>query len=175
MSMKKTFALQPHPTTPCPFVTAIDVVAEVTTTALQCTYTVHGAIDQLAIPPTAAIPARMDELWKQTCFELFAISPGARDYREFNFSPSGDWAAYAFTGYREGMATLDLGGPPTVSREQSPDRFRLQAVVRTASATVPKLALSAVIADSSGHRYYWALRHAPGKPDFHHASSFVTL
>jgi hypothetical protein len=36
-----------------------------------------------------------------------------------------------------------------------------------------KLALTAVIEDSSGTLSYWALKHAPNKPDFHHSDGFV--
>ncbi len=36
-----------------------------------------------------------------------------------------------------------------------------------------KLALSAVVEDDSGTLSYWALKHAPGKPDFHHSDGFV--
>ncbi len=35
------------------------------------------------------------------------------------------------------------------------------------------LGLSAVIEDRSGALSYWALKHPPGKPDFHHADSFT--
>ena len=55
---------------------------------------------------------RTDGLWRHSCFEAFIGHGGARDYWEYNFSPSGAWAAYHFTGYREGMAPLLKGAPP---------------------------------------------------------------
>ncbi len=36
-----------------------------------------------------------------------------------------------------------------------------------------RIALSAVIEDESGRIFYWALKHAPDKPDFHHAAGFI--
>ncbi len=33
--------------------------------------------------------------------------------------------------------------------------------------------LSAVIEDDAGRLSYWALKHPPGKPDFHHGDSFA--
>ena len=36
-------------------------------------------------------------LWQTTCFEAFLRAPGGEAYREWNFAPSGDWAAYDFT------------------------------------------------------------------------------
>ena len=35
------------------------------------------------------------------------------------------------------------------------------------------IGLSAVIQDADGGTTYWALAHAPGKPDFHHPDSFA--
>ena len=42
-------------------------------------------------------PGRADELWQSTCFELFLRTPSEENYAEWNFAPSGQWAAYAFT------------------------------------------------------------------------------
>jgi len=36
-----------------------------------------------------------------------------------------------------------------------------------------KLALAMVVEDAGGALSYWALNHAGGKPDFHHASGFI--
>jgi len=36
-----------------------------------------------------------------------------------------------------------------------------------------RLALSAVVEVDDGSLSYWALRHPPGGPDFHHAEGFV--
>ena len=41
---------------------------------------------------------------------MFIRPEDGEGYYEFNFSPSGEWAAYRFSGYREGMADLPLGG-----------------------------------------------------------------
>ena len=36
-----------------------------------------------------------------------------------------------------------------------------------------RLGLCAVIEETDGQKSYWAAAHPPGKPDFHHADSFV--
>jgi hypothetical protein len=36
-----------------------------------------------------------------------------------------------------------------------------------------RLGLSAVIEESNGVLSYWALKHPPGNPDFHHPDAFV--
>jgi hypothetical protein len=36
-----------------------------------------------------------------------------------------------------------------------------------------RLGLSAVVEATDGGLSYWALRHPPGKPDFHHIDAFA--
>jgi hypothetical protein len=36
-----------------------------------------------------------------------------------------------------------------------------------------QLALSAVVEDEQGLLSYWALKHPPGRPDFHHPDAFA--
>ena len=36
-----------------------------------------------------------------------------------------------------------------------------------------RIALSAVIEEVDGTKSYWALRHPPGAPDFHHPDCFA--
>jgi len=42
-------------------------------------------------------------------------------------------------------------------------------------APTREFALSAVIEDDDGAFSYWALRHPPGKPDFHHPDAFALM
>jgi len=42
-----------------------------------------------------------------------------------------------------------------------------------APGTRLRISLTAVIEDTSGRIAYWALKHAPDKPDFHHAAGFI--
>lgn len=119
----------------------------------------------------------VDELWRHTCFEVFLAEPGSTAYREFNFSPSGEWAAYAFTAYRVGMTPLQPGSPPQISWQQTMDRLELIAIlpadILIATEGVMRMALSAVIEEQSGTITYWALKHPAGQPDFHHPESFA--
>jgi hypothetical protein len=168
-------ALQPHPDSPLTSVRGIDAAAELTAFGdLTLSYTLDGDIASLRIPATA-MPRHRDGLWRQTCFEAFIGTAAAPAYLEFNFSPSGEWAAYTFRAYRDG-AVLELDAPPEISCEIDADRLRLTATV--ASEYLPKarrlrLGLSAVIEDVDGRIGHWALRHPPGKPDFHHTDAFA--
>ena len=73
--------------------------------------------------------ARADELWQTTCFEAFLEPRAATAYREFNFSPSGDWAAYDFDGYREGMAERRGRAPPYIRMEDNFTWWTLGATI----------------------------------------------
>lgn len=155
--------LHPHPDTPCEAVERLE--AEVTRTAegLALRYILTGDLARLRIPPPAAAE-RTDELWRRTCFEAFAAGEGG-GYSELNLAPSSQWAAYRFDGYRSGMAPLDIP-PPAIEVSRSDDRLELSA--RVALPGVRRLGLTAVIEGADGRISYWAVRHAPGKPDFHH-------
>jgi len=187
-----SFTLQPHPTTPCDFVGTVtahvEPLAHAPTEPLReaatwrLTYQVTGDIGRLDIPAPvrAGPPERTHELWRHTCFEAFVRRPGAppdhEHYLEFNFSPSGAWAAYRFERYRTGMADLDLARPPRiVCRRQ--DRL-LSVEVRIAAPELSPgspLALSAVLEDLHGRVCYWALAHPAGRPDFHAAGGFTAV
>jgi hypothetical protein len=127
----------------------------------------------------AAAGARADGLWKHTCFEAFLAPAHVPGYHEFNFSPSRDWAIYRFSAYRERMVPAKIGRAPLISLHRGDARVELEATVRLEAladlrdAPRLKVALAAVIEDQDGRLSYWALRHAPGKPDFHHPSAFA--
>jgi hypothetical protein len=162
--------LTPHPDTPSRAVRAVEVeVGPVSGQQMRLRYVVTGEIARLALPE-AASPERTDELWKQTCFEAFALHDGG--YREFNFSPSTEWAAYDFDGYRAGMRTADVLAPRIEGRHGQ-GHYELFVAFDLPSDAPWRLALTAVIEETDGVKSYWALKHPPGKPDFHHADGFA--
>ena len=78
----------------------------------------------------------MEGLWRHTCFEAFIKAPGRTSYHEFNFAPSGQWAAYRFDAYREGMMPADLGASPEIAVRRFDDGLELEAAVRLDDGTV---------------------------------------
>lgn len=145
--------------------------------ALHLTYRVEGDIAQLQLPQQKP-PARTDGLWRDTCFEAFLRAPGSSAYDEFNFSPSGEWAAYRFARYRSGMTELELGGPPVIACHRHAQQLVVEAEIGASDIASQDLllALSAVLEDRQGEVSYWALLHPAAKPDFHDDAGFaVTL
>lgn len=163
-----------HEHTPAPQVQAIRVSAALTAEgALSLCYLLDADLDRLAIPAAIA-PERSEGLWRRTCFEAFVMGDDAPAYREFNFSPSGAWQAYAFQAYRQGGPLAEAAAPRIVREEEG----TLSLNVLLSSQNLPPgrrlwLGLSAVIEATDGGLSYWALRHPPGRPDFHHPDCFV--
>lgn len=163
-------ALIPHADTRTSAVRAVEAeVGPISGAQVRLRYTVAGDIFRLAIPE-ATSPERAGELWKHTCFEAFALRDAG--YREFNFSPSTQWAAYDFDGYRAGMRNADVHAPRIEGRHGQ-SHYELFVAFDLPDKAPWRLALSAVIEEIDGAKSYWALRHPPGKPDFHHADGFV--
>jgi len=146
----------------------------------------------LRLPAPVTSPGRRDGLWRHTCLEVFvaADAPAGveRPYVEFNFAPSGEWAAYAFDGYRRGQRTLQPATPVSIGCETHPTGMQLRAVAdasslfgpsgttgRSARRPVLAVALAAVVEGADGSLAYWALRHAPGRPDFHAPAAFALV
>jgi hypothetical protein len=167
--MHQRVPLYPHPDFPT-LVDRIEVkVTRFAPQLLGLRYFVFGPLDQLVLPEAAEMPARRDELWKSTCFEAFVRAPGDEAYLELNFAPSGDWAAYSFTGYREGMADAAVANP----RATWMSGGVLAAEVELRLNGPWQLAITAVIEGQDGSKAYWSSDHGKGKPDFHSDAGFV--
>jgi hypothetical protein len=143
-------------------------------------YDLTGAIHNLLIPSPQP-QTETNELWKHTCFEAFIAVVDDEThtrYHEFNFSPSGQWAAYAFTNYRQRKA-WQANNPPAINCTHSSKHLYLEAIIK--SADLPdkpvhqpyRLGLSAVLETAEGQLSYWALSHPSGAPDFHHRRGFT--
>jgi hypothetical protein len=132
-------------------------------------YSLEGDLNRLRVPLPRS-PRIAERLWQHTCFEIFVASKGSPGYHEFNLGPSGEWAAYAFARYRNGGLLADEQLNPGVTVRNTAGRLELDARVRLGQLSP---GLSAIVEDDSGKLCYWALRHPPGKPDFHHPDAFA--
>jgi len=172
-------ALVPHPDSRCTAAIQIEVeVARPHAGQLQLHYCVAGKMRDLRMPPVNA-PTRGDKLWRHTCFEAFVRAPPSATYSEFNFAPSTQWAAYRFSGYRDGMSVESDISMPRVEVQSNGACYQLQAsleldrLAHLPSDAVWQLGLSVVIEETSGRKSYWALAHPPGNADFHHSDCFA--
>jgi hypothetical protein len=168
--------LVPHPHCPDHGVVAFAAEWERSGVQLWLRYMLDIQLDQLVLSDPAQ-PERADNLWQTTCFELFARVPGAASYAEFNFSPSSQWAAYAFAGYRDLSATIQMPAAPEIHLDAGAEWINVEVTLTLPEpwANAPlDIALSAVIEETDGTKSYWALAHPPeGPPDFHHPDCFA--
>lgn len=140
---------------------------------LALRYRIEGDLERLRIPAPRT-PAPGERLWQHLCCEAFVAPAAASAYREFNFSPSGEWAAYAFERYREGgpLAVPD----PQIAVSTDDGVLELAASIAVEPGRL-RVGLCAVIEDRDGELSrilsYWALRHPLPRPDFHHPEGFA--
>lgn len=184
------FVLQPHSTdglAAAAASVAVELRCVPGADGLQIVYDVVAPGMPVLPPRAAAVPQRRDGLWRHTCCELFmAPAAGEGGYLEFNFSPSGDWAAYAFDAPRQGMRPFlwHAGVAPRIrqfssvvndtARSSSGPMHRLRVEVELpAPLPAGEYRLSpTVILETSAGLSHWAVRHCGERPDFHHPAGF---
>jgi hypothetical protein len=164
-----------HPRTPDRVIRAVEVAAGGTAGGgLALSFALEGDLTAVRIPEPRS-SRRADGLWRHTCFEAFVMAGEGPGYREFNFSPSGEWALTVFRGYRDAAEPAAVPAPVITVRRRG-ERLALDAEIRTEwlpPGRSLRLGLSAVVEDAHGELTYWALRHPAGQPDFHHSDAFA--
>lgn len=170
--------LDPHPSTP-EDAWAVSALAERTDEEeLRLRWLVRGGLDGLRLPPPGPV-RRGDRLWEHTCAEAFVRTEGAAAYVELNFAPSSEWAAYAFTAYRDGGPLEASGLAPRIEvrREHATLAFDVRIALAELSPAFPgadlRVGLSVIAEAADGRRAFFALHHPSPQPDFHHADGFT--
>lgn len=167
-----------HPDLTCPtnLVFTVDILC-LSGIGLQLNYCLQGNLQHLRIPKTQP-PAMTDGLWEHTCFEVFIATEGDSAYQEFNFSPSGQWAHYVFSDYRQRRAwhsdhvyALDVERSDTDLQMNVIIPLHELALIDN-SKTV-QIGITAVLEAADGELSYWALHHPAKTPDFHHRDGFI--
>ena len=155
---------------------------------LDVSYAIEGDLRGLRVPSAQALaesprrgPRVASRLWEHTCCEMFVACTGLPGYHEFNFSPSGEWALHAFERYRETRPPAAVHArrlDPRLTVRSAPAKLEIDVSIRLnglspayAGASL-SIALAAVLEETDGALSYWALRHPPGRPDFHHADGY---
>jgi len=173
-----------HPTTAAPMISRIDAgVTVLADDRVAFRYCLRGDMARVRVP-TERAPDRIDLLWEHTCFEAFVGIEGEAGYREFNFSPSGQWAAYDFKDYRQRIEPDPTVAAPVIATCLTEGRLELEAVVRlndlpaNPDSKTWHVGLSAVVEATDtidGGRSYWALQHPAPQPDFHQRAAFTLV
>jgi hypothetical protein len=134
-------------------------------------YRLDGCGD--VVLPSKPASGRADGLWRTTCFELFIADAGG-SYREFNFAPSGQWAAYGFSGYRNSAGEYTPIAEPEIQMDSGASVLTVTVFLSAEEfALSSHVALTAVIEEKRARMSYWADRHPGLKPDFHNPACFA--
>jgi hypothetical protein len=148
---------------------------------LRVTWWLSGDLSSVVLPaPSGTPPARADELWRHTCFEVFLAAEGDAPYWEVNLAPDGAWNLYRLAAYRQGLTpVLDREALPfTVTRLEGRLEVRLDLLLplelSLACRQRPlRVGVTAVIAHRGGVVSYWALAHGGAEADFHRREDFL--
>lgn len=144
---------------------AITAAIVATPNGCEAEFQLDGHIPAIVLP-ARTIPSREDNLWQTTCLEIFWQPLGGTAYTEFNLSPSGQWAAYDFDSFREGMRDAAVTAI-AIACSHDDTGLVLKASIATDLAAPAQVALNAVVEQADGAKQYWALAFPPGRPEFH--------
>lgn len=145
--------------------------------SLEISYILSGPLNLLEIPAREKNPQGKEGLWETTCFEAFFSTPGSFNYKEFNFSPSGNWWIGGFENYRVRSNEKNKTPSPRLSWAQKSDNLaELNVVLNSAHFDKGfrnlEWSLAAILKLKTGEKIHFALEHLAEKPDFHIRSSF---
>ncbi|MBN2891996.1 MAG: hypothetical protein JXL97_09025 [Bacteroidales bacterium] len=141
-------------------------------------YEMKGNIADVIIPEISNNPKRLDNLWEQTCFELFIGEKDKKNYYEVNLSPSKDWNVFTFEDYRIGKNEEKSVKQVNIIVEKANKIFKLSTSVdfsKLLKSNELVLGISAMIFKKSNKKEYWAIKHSGSKPDFHLKQNYETI
>lgn len=131
-------------------------------------------------PSKQNLAVRADDLWKTTCLETFFSSGKTNEdaYVETNCSPNGNWNAYSFTRYREGMtpsSEIHVELKEIQDESKTPLSVFLLEIRSTEPLKIKSISTTMVIEYITGEKSYWALRHPSPNADFHNKEVWEQL
>jgi len=175
----QSFTLVPFPAKDLPNL-GIACKVERIDNQLSLRYEIKGDIEEVILPEPSNPPARKDDLWRATCFEIFLALQDKPHYWEFNMSPSGDWNAYRMDAYRRvGFQEERLIRKAEVKIRKQSGKFVLNTnidlMLLFQKEQVLEAGITAVIQTTQGTESYWALVHTGQQADFHLRESFTVI
>ena len=144
-----------HSNTPCLAVRSLESTATFDKNGcLKLSYILVGEPQTIITPPMKK-SSSADGLWEHTCFEAFICIQGEKMYHEYNFSPSTQWAAYAFSDYRKRKEWV-ASQAPIICVEKSSKQLKLDVILdindlpKSLDKKPLQLGLTAVIESADG-------------------------
>jgi hypothetical protein len=143
---------------------------------LNVRFRLMGDAADMPQPGVTGPGMRRDELWRDTCFEIFVAVVGGSRYIEANLAPSLDWNVYLFDDYRRGVRPDPAVADPPRGSDRGIGIFTATFGLPLASLATRRCGLevgfAAVIRDAGGQLSHWAMAHSGDRPDFHRRDGF---
>lgn len=143
---------------------------------LKLTYSLVGEIEEVTLPSYRQ-GERQNQLWENTCFELFLSNEKSEEYLEFNISPAGDWNIYHFDGLRSGMKEETKASVTLFPPNKQSTTYTQTVEVNledTVFANSPLNIGITTVTRMNEEVEYWALVHPHhDRPDFHHPAGHI--
>lgn len=175
--MQQIFDLQSFPGSNVPTGVCVTVLLARESNLLSVRYSLKNSASLVAIPPRVDPPQRKNNLWEETCFEIFLSPKNMASYWEFNFSPSRHWNVYHFDSYRQGMKEESAISRLSIDVNRAGDSLWLQARIPLRKIGLGnsqiQVGITTVVKTKNDEVSYWALAHCGKQPDFHLRESFA--
>jgi len=118
---------------------------------------------------------RGDELWKQTCFELFLAKSTGSDYYELNFSPSFVWNFYYLSEYRAEPSEVEIEKEPKIESCKNSESYKISFEIELKTFDFDSYNVAAILLPKQGERTFWSVHHYNHVPDFHNRENFLKV
>ena len=140
---------------------------------LEVIFFLKTDLSTIVIDPPSPSPSFREKLWERTCFEVFFTTENSKSYKEWNFSPSGDWWNASFSDYRQRQNSLPIDPKLLELKTNSADLLQLKLRLPVPVEDKLQVGIAATLKHLENRHSYWALRHTRTQPDFHDRESFV--
>ncbi|RUM68464.1 MAG: hypothetical protein DSZ07_06640 [Sulfurovum sp.] len=132
-------------------------------------FTVSGEIKNY-IFNKPCIQAREDNLWKESCFELFIAHSNKPSYYELNISPSTNWNFYSFSNYKREMNEEKNISEPFIDSSKMQEAYKLSFEFEFYEEFIEKeliFNLAVILLDTKGIRHFYSIHQREERVDFH--------
>jgi hypothetical protein len=155
---------------------SIEGSLKLTNKKIELNFLLKGELEHYLFPQPKE-QKRLDELWKESCFELF-LAGDDKSYYELNFSPSFGWNFYLLNGYRGEPKELEVLNEPKMRYEKREDKFSIYFELESKNLNFEKFThcnLATILLTKEKKRTFWAIEHLKDRADFHDRESFVKI
>jgi len=147
----------------------IKATIEFKNSQLKLNYEIVGQLSKYNFPKKTK-QQRADNLWLDTCFELFIADINKKEYWEINISPSTEWNSYHFTKYKKNMKKSYLFSTPCIKIKSNENKYKFSFDSTMQKKILKKelqINICVIILDKNKKRNFYSINRRNSSPDFH--------